>query len=678
MRMVAAGAIATVCGPAAAAQAAPVRADLVVSGVRATPAVVAPAARVDVRAVIRNAGRRSARRTSVVLLLSKNARRDRRDRRLRSANAKALRRGKSAVLRTRVTIPAATAAGTWRIIVCADARRRVRERSERNNCRAARAVRVQAGGAGGPRARARPGTGDAGPGAGGPGAGGSTTPFGAFPRAADPLSVTPTYDAARTAVAALGPAGGSLTATGADGDTFELTIPEGALLSPQQIRMTPATAIGGLPLSGGLRRGGEARARGDHAPAPGAAAHHARTPTRRRRPRRRSSSTRAAATCTASRRTRAPRATSSSSTTSRRPGSARAPPPTARSWTPTRRAACGAQLEAETGRIWDDKRSDPNLDVSGRLAEAYVAAYDGWVDPLATQALSNDALAASAIAALTGWARAVDLLGIQGMPGVAERRDKTFQRVEAILRYAAGKAAERCDQHEVRYIGRLIALARIAALNGYDLGDPWQKALDCARFELDVTGHIVTQQGSARTYTTDWKNEKLLIEPQAGFDLRGEQDITYTAWSIENDPDDCYPKTAIQEFKITAPALAQIAFDLDFKEKIPEGGGPPVLDTSPIEVAIGYFTGVALRAGRRGQRVRRQRRPARRPTAASCSSAGATCTRTRRSARSATGSPDWTPPSGDVLGTKTYDRSEVQAGLHVDGADDDDAAARPA
>ena len=36
--------------------------------------------------------------------------------------------------------------------------------------------------------------------------------------------------------------------------------------------------------------------------------------------------------------------------------------------------------------------------------------------------------------------------------------------------------------------GASSALARIAALNGYDLGDPWQKALDCARFELDVTG----------------------------------------------------------------------------------------------------------------------------------------------------------------------------------------------
>jgi len=46
--------------------------------------------------------------------------------------------------------------------------------------------------------------------------------------------------------------GGSLVAVGADGSRFTLTIPAGALLSEESVTLTPASTIGGLPLSGGL------------------------------------------------------------------------------------------------------------------------------------------------------------------------------------------------------------------------------------------------------------------------------------------------------------------------------------------------------------------------------------------------------------------------------------------
>ncbi|MEO8189466.1 MAG: hypothetical protein ABI682_03915 [Acidobacteriota bacterium] len=46
--------------------------------------------------------------------------------------------------------------------------------------------------------------------------------------------------------------GGEITATGVDGSTYSLRIPADALLSPQEITMTPASRIDGLPLSGGL------------------------------------------------------------------------------------------------------------------------------------------------------------------------------------------------------------------------------------------------------------------------------------------------------------------------------------------------------------------------------------------------------------------------------------------
>jgi len=49
-----------------------------------------------------------------------------------------------------------------------------------------------------------------------------------------------------------GPAGGVLTTTGLDGTQFTLDIPEGALLAPELITMTPVEAISDLPVPGGL------------------------------------------------------------------------------------------------------------------------------------------------------------------------------------------------------------------------------------------------------------------------------------------------------------------------------------------------------------------------------------------------------------------------------------------
>jgi hypothetical protein len=52
--------------------------------------------------------------------------------------------------------------------------------------------------------------------------------------------------------AVITPRGGTLTAQGADGTKFTLTIPKDALRSDEKITLTPATRIDGLPFSGGL------------------------------------------------------------------------------------------------------------------------------------------------------------------------------------------------------------------------------------------------------------------------------------------------------------------------------------------------------------------------------------------------------------------------------------------
>jgi PEP-CTERM motif len=77
-----------------------------------------------------------------------------------------------------------------------------------------------------------------------------------FDQPANPLTVNPSLDtkhATRQLISAA--SGGTLTATGADGSVFTLTIPGHALLSDELITMTPLAALGGLPISGGLLAG---------------------------------------------------------------------------------------------------------------------------------------------------------------------------------------------------------------------------------------------------------------------------------------------------------------------------------------------------------------------------------------------------------------------------------------
>lgn len=60
-------------------------------------------------------------------------------------------------------------------------------------------------------------------------------------------------DAARTARATLDSAGGSITATAADGRRYTLTVPPGALATATEITATPVTSMGAAPLAAGLK-----------------------------------------------------------------------------------------------------------------------------------------------------------------------------------------------------------------------------------------------------------------------------------------------------------------------------------------------------------------------------------------------------------------------------------------
>ncbi|MGH2950317.1 MAG: hypothetical protein ACRDPC_29295, partial [Solirubrobacteraceae bacterium] len=115
-------------------------------------------------AAVVNRGARRARRTRLGFFLSQDGRRDRSDSALGRKRVRAIRgkRRRRSETRLRAT---GLAPGTYHLIACADVARRVRERRERNNCRAGRPFTVQAPAAPAP-----------GPGALPPAAGGCTEP----------------------------------------------------------------------------------------------------------------------------------------------------------------------------------------------------------------------------------------------------------------------------------------------------------------------------------------------------------------------------------------------------------------------------------------------------------------------------------------------------------------------
>jgi hypothetical protein len=66
-----------------------------------------------------------------------------------------------------------------------------------------------------------------------------------------PLTVTPSADSTHSARAVISAAnGGTITTTGADGTIFTFTLPPNALLSDEEISMTPVSALNDLPSGG--------------------------------------------------------------------------------------------------------------------------------------------------------------------------------------------------------------------------------------------------------------------------------------------------------------------------------------------------------------------------------------------------------------------------------------------
>ncbi len=202
----------------------PARADLVISSVTAPPVKVTRGAPMKVTAKVANTGTKSAGTSTTRFYLSTDTKYGTSDRLLTSRSTAALIPGKSVTVSSTPTVPNGTPPGTYHLVVCADAAKKVVEKSETNNCRAStRGVTVEVAG----------------------------TPPGGFLKTPNPLNVTYTTENVTQKKSFSFP-DDIYTVTGADGTTYELRVPINATVTPVDITLRPVTSIDGSPFTGGL------------------------------------------------------------------------------------------------------------------------------------------------------------------------------------------------------------------------------------------------------------------------------------------------------------------------------------------------------------------------------------------------------------------------------------------
>ncbi|WP_082624293.1 CARDB domain-containing protein [Nocardioides sp. Soil805] len=134
----AAACLASVLVPAASAAPAP-RADLTVASVRVTPSAK-PGESIAIAVTVKNAGRVPTAPTKTTFALSKDTALGGDLKLSERATTRAVRPGKKRVTKLTVVLPDGTPDGSYYVLACADASRKVRESKEKNNCRASAAA----------------------------------------------------------------------------------------------------------------------------------------------------------------------------------------------------------------------------------------------------------------------------------------------------------------------------------------------------------------------------------------------------------------------------------------------------------------------------------------------------------------------------------------------------------
>lgn len=366
-----------------------------------------------------------------------------------------------------------------------------------------------------------------------------------------PLTVAPVLNPSVTISAPVDSRGGILKLTNAAGYVFTLNVPPAALDRTETISMTDIASMGGLPLSGGLRAAVALEpdglifnepARLDIAAPVGTDA------TQWMGFGARSDGSQFALqpafntnnTCSLYLWHFSPAGAGSGTSTDAGAQAQNAPddPMTAMTQQAT------ASLQA--CRADPSCAKDPSS-ISGELIKIYIQMADQVVIPKLKSAVQDDAVLDDALQVWLKWLKDLSLLGLydgdlfgNGQAGELQKRVRQAGSLATqAIKNGMDKACQRCLQHEIFRIYRMMDLARMAALLGLDYTDAlWSCVQKCLVFEISVESEIVSTDGSTifSTHTkgkaklkpalTDSNNPDPVVLLKLIFSGSGQWDIT--------------------------------------------------------------------------------------------------------------------------------------------------------
>ena len=407
-----------------------------------------------------------------------------------------------------------------------------------------------------------------------------------------PLTVAPVLDLSATASANLDELGGSLSLTNGDGYVFTLQVPVGALDRSETITITDVAAIGGLPLSGGLRAAVQLQPEGlvfNNAARLDITAPADVDP--------------ATIIGFGARPDGSQFALQPTFNTNRTvslylwhfslAGAGDGTAGDAQAQTQNSPDDSMAALAQQVAAALQACRADPNCDLNSKNAELlklYIQMADQVVLPKLQKAVADDSLIDDALQTWLKWLKDLsllglydgDLLGNDQSDALGSRVRRAGNLAARALLNAINKACEKCMQHEVFRLYRMLELTRDAALLGLDYDQLfWNCARKCLVFELEVESEITSSDGSV-IYATHTKGKAKLRPHSLG---SGDADLTRLMlifegsgkWDVTDLQHTTPPKCQI----VATPAPGRLQFpwvkiDLYKKRQVPVPGQDPV------------------------------------------------------------------------------------------------------
>lgn len=215
--------------------------------------------------------------------------------------------------------------------------------------------------------------------------------------------------------------------------------------------------------------------------------------------------------------------------------------------------------------------------------------YDAVVKPQLDAAVGDDTLADAALQTGLSWARTASVLGA----GFDAEQRYVMDAMAKILDNAIKAAAARCDAGQIAFVQRMLSIARIRAVLG--LSEP-SADLDavqkCLQFRLDFTANSTMVAGYTFTSTVEVKD--LAISAFGAASTTGEQpvsrSVTYTSETASGD--DCVWSFGAPEERVPFTVYS-LSVDASLREVI-GANGQATFDTPPPSFTLDMAPGSYL------------------------------------------------------------------------------------